>query len=168
RLLDLAAPAVAASDENSRQRSARVATTGPADGAKVSHRAFAMGGPGAGGAEGAAGALPHQPVRGLWRTEGRAANSLACLAGAARNDALAQPPDHQRTAPADGARVDNPMSAGRVADSQLGPAQRCGPRFLAKHGLRELQLNGIASLGRWAQPKEPQSHRRRTGRTAGS
>ena len=55
--------------------------------------AFAVGGYGAGTAKSAAGALSHQPVRRLWRAEGRAATARTRLARASRDDALAQPPD---------------------------------------------------------------------------
>jgi CRP-like cAMP-binding protein len=68
---------------------------------------------GPGTSEGSADALPHQPVRGIRHKEGQAIDPRACLAGAAGDDALAQPPNRQRVAAGPGAGVDHSMSAGR-------------------------------------------------------
>src|SRR4029450_10079459 len=92
-IIDLAASAVASPDENSCRRSGKVATTRPLAGAQAPHRALAARGHGAGAAEGAAGAMSHPSARRLWRTQGCTVVQCARLAGAARDDAVAEPAD---------------------------------------------------------------------------
>src|SRR5262249_13722286 len=118
-----AAPAV---DENSRQRSRRLAASGTIARAKASGRAIVARGYGARTSESPPGAVSDQPVRGIRSAKGRAAIPRARLAGAAGHDAVAHASDRQRIAPADGEGVDHRMRAGWSACPRPRPAQRGG------------------------------------------
>ena len=61
------------------------------------------------------GAMSHPSARRLWCAQGRAVVPRARLARAARDDALAQPPDRQRVAAAYGGGGDYSVPAGRGA-----------------------------------------------------
>src|SRR4029450_10878973 len=100
---------------NARERSRPLAASGTIGRAKASGRALVARGYGAGTSQGPTGALSDQPVRGIWSTESHADIPRARLPRAARDDALARPPDRQRIAPANGAGVDGSMRAGWCA-----------------------------------------------------
>ena len=92
-----------------------VAAARPIAGAKAPDCALPARGYGARTSQGPLGAMSHPSARRLWCAQGRAVMPRARLARAARDDALAQPPDRQRVAPAYGGGGDHSMPAGRGA-----------------------------------------------------